>query len=187
MDSLLIIATLFNGLGVIISFYANYLVGFSKDQSKIFFFNAVFSALIIIGSGLIQSWPTVILNIMWLGLSFLGVSQLSLKKRGHFFKLSLYVTTVFALYAIFQGDDILAGYFTVFIFIVSFGVFSLKGMSNLEYLWWSTVGTLLFLPHLLTLNNYVIFAKESISLFIGFASMVPLYRAMYKSKLAGID
>jgi hypothetical protein len=182
MDLLVVVANCLNGVGALASFYANYLIGFGANKTRVFQFNALCAILMIMGCSMLQSWPTVILNVLWLGVSFLGIKETKSPNGVKWLTVVLYVLIAWAMHAVVTGEVEKAGYLMVALFFVSYFMFSIKAMSKLEYLWWSTVGTVLFIPHLLTFNNYSIMIKEGVSFIIGLVSMYPLYKVMWQDR-----
>lgn len=124
--------------------------------------------LIAIGSTILESWPVVALNVIWGIVSIMGLS--SKKERfdkGIFVRSFLFSATVVGVYFLCAVNFSGAAWITTIIYIVGLIGFSLQLIERKEYLYWTIIGFLILVPHLIEYFQYSLLFREGVGAFIG--------------------
>jgi hypothetical protein len=164
---IVIIANIINGFGALCSFYATYLLGRDSEKRKIFMYAGFSSGFLIVGGALLESYPALTLDIIWLGISIIGFMKIALPKQIIHLKYLLPPIILCGLVCLALGNWTLAAFSTTGLYVIAYLIFSAHQSSKLWYLSYCLMGYVLFFPHLLDAKSYSVFVMETVSFLIG--------------------
>lgn len=160
------VANSINAIGAILSFWATYAIGASHSRSRVFLLMGCYGALLTVGSAMLGSYPTAVLNVLWLGVAALGYVNWEYPKATKNFRFLLPIITILGFFALALGKYTLAAYACTAIYIFGIILFSAHHISRVSYLAWCLLAFLLLFPHLVEYKSYAVLIQESISAFL---------------------
>ncbi|MBD78102.1 MAG: hypothetical protein CL840_04030 [Crocinitomicaceae bacterium] len=172
-------ANAINAVGVFFGLMAHAYISFSQQIRKGHGFYLVSCVLIVVGSYLLSSWPVIALNVGWGLIAFYGFLYASdLKVNEKILGIStrlLWLSLLVGVLAVCVKDYDLAGFSVTSIYILAYALLAAKRFSNIDYIWWCSIGFILLIPHLVMVNQYSVLAGETIGFIIGLFGLVKHY------------
>ena len=154
-----------------------------SNIKKWFWFAATWSLIVAISSYFLESYPIVLLNIIWFIISiywFLGYEKSNNIKNTIKYKLwitwLITIISSIAIYIYFQtnNNDYLA-YNCTFIYIFTYFLFSLKFISKKTYLFWWIIWYFFIILHLFEKFQYSVLVNETIWVIIWLTWLTKIY------------
>lgn len=183
----ILLANIINLIGVLLLLASHTMIGLS-DKKKGFvlsFFGGVFVSL---GSYILNSYPIVLLNIIWIMISIYGYFNVGKKSnilycRKVFILFSFLTIGIFGIYLQTKNIDLLA-YYTTFIYISVYFLFASGRVGKESYLFWCLIGFFLVLPHLFDKMQYAIFLNEGYGAIISILGLLKSYKKKDNKKVS---
>lgn len=176
-----------NTLGVFLLILAHFTLSISDKRDKIaFLLSGIGAVVVAYGSYLLQSWPIVVLNVIWCYLSFNKFSSLHFKNDNKLClitktyiklktqKISLLMALIVAILSIAVFSDKGSAMLGVTIYFISYALLSSSAIGKKEYLIASLVGYLFIVPHLIFVGSWPVLFNETIGFTIALIGIVRL-------------
>lgn len=177
---MVLIANAINLFGVFGLLVAHYNI--SSDQLKLGYLVSAISAFFItIGSLLLQSYPIVFLNFIWMIISIFGYMNIDKKfvNRFNINKKKIYgvfcLLLVSALWLLLDNNTVHLAWITSFLYILSYYLLTAKLISKNTYLCVCLIGFVLVMPHLMFKQSYSVMINESINAVISIVFLIKYY------------
>jgi hypothetical protein len=179
----ILLANIINAIGSGLCIWAHGQISMGDNDKKGYWLYVIGCGVLIVGSVMLLSWPVVVLNVLWAGLSIMA-----LRKENYFknipdsmMQLSLYLSAAIGLICLAVGEYDGAAYMTTYIYFIAYAQLCAEMRSKLNYLTWCSVGFLLLIPHLVVVFQYSVLASESLGFVIGIIAIIKML--MKKSEL----
>lgn len=165
-----IIANIINFTGVVFLLTGHFFV--SKEDKIGFLFSFIGAVFVAIGSFILESYPIVVLDLIWAILSIYGfISYHNNKELCNNF-INVGISSLFLLFSItivfFIWGDSMLSWVTTFIYLCSYYLLSSGRISIHYYLFVCIVGFIISIPHLIEVQSYSVFINEFIAASVSF-------------------
>lgn len=121
------------------------------------------------GSLLLFSWPIVVLNIAWAGLSWYRLLPATITEwLGRFWPTILILFAGFISYWLISGaiaaptPSTMAAFLTTTIYLAAYAAFVFKRIHKAMYLALSIIGFALLVPHLVVVSSWAVLCNEAV-------------------------
>lgn len=125
--------------------------------------------IVALGSFLLLSWPVVLLNLIWAGISWSQLLPASPPKwRKHALAVaSISISSLIVWWLIWSGmpsltPDMAAGFMTTTIYLASYAAFVANRINKAAYLTLSIIGFAFIVPHLVVVSSWAVLSNEAI-------------------------
>lgn len=166
----IIIANIINFIGVAFLLIGHFFV--SKEDKIGFLLSFIGAVFVSIGSFILESYPIVVLDLIWAILSIYGF--ISYHKNKELFNnfINVGISSLFLLFSItivfFVWGSSMLAWMTTFIYSCSYYLLSSGRISIHYYLFVCIIGFIISIPHLIEVQSYSVFINEVIAAFISF-------------------
>lgn len=181
----IVIANIINGVGVFLLIMAHAFLSLSNSKYN-FIISALGCFLVIIGSVILESYPIVVLNFLWMVISIYAffdkkILPKSINKKYLFLLYLSFLLGLISVLCHFLNIKIelinfesIAAYQTTFIYLFAYVLFVEKIIIKKEYLIWTTLGFFILFPHLMYNFQYSVLFNEVIGAIIGILGIIKI-------------
>lgn len=181
--NLVIIANIINGIGVLSLLASHTFISLSSPK-KGFILSFLGGTCVSYGSYLLESYPIVILNILWMLISVYGFynqdkkdkNETNYKCKTLFYVLTLTTSALLCYFFLVDSNIHLLAYYTTFIYVSVYFLFAAGWVSKESYLFWCLTGFFLVLPHLFDKMQYAIFLNEGYGAIVSVLGLLKSYK-----------
>lgn len=162
--SWVVAANVLGGVGSVISLFAHFYMGKKEFSKKTgFMCHIVACILILISASMLQSIPVFMLNLIWIGISYAGMKEISLSSLTSKFLIPVNIVLfAVSVVCLFVGEWTWAASLTVWIYVCAFILFSAQQASQRYYYGWCFLAFTVTIPHLFESLQYSVLAAEVI-------------------------
>lgn len=185
MNSFIILSNVLNFFGILFLIAGHYLV--SKENKNGFIFSAFGALIISFGSYLLQSYPVILLNILWFMISIYAFLNHKVEKNEKLIKrnkkIILNIILALSIFIVFikYGIDKLA-WITTSIYIFSYFLYSRKNITLNYYLALGVIGFVIIIPHLLIKESYSVLMNETVNALISIKALILINKEQRREK-----
>jgi hypothetical protein len=171
-----LLANIINAVGSVLCIWAHGQISMGENDKRGYWLYVIGCGVLIVGSIMLLSWPVVVLNVLWAGLSIMALREENYFKNipDNLMQLSLYLSAIVGVACLVVGEYDGAAYMTTYIYFIAYAQLCAKLRSKLNYLTWCSIGFLLLIPHLLIAFQYSVLASESLGFVIGIIAIVKI-------------